>query len=811
MGTPRRLFVCISLLLGVVFAADARGQIKSSLFPTPITSEELEEYAAILSLTAAQSQAIEGAFQEYQQACSAIGQDDIPRFTTDRRAALRDPERQFDIRVQRKFHRRCLAIRARFAALDNQFLEQLDSQLSENQQAIMQHVRQLRERERYRWTLLRIGQVRHEPTIDLTRLIGTIDLTAADYKALAPVIQGYDGALTTSIHRYGSAAVERMLVYGTPQEQNESRRKTIERGIAVLNVNRRWLATMASVLPPQTAAKLQHTYRKEVYHGIVPDLESAHRMFDAVLDMPQLNDEQKTAITAQRDAYIEQHTRLTERIIALLDEMRRSPEFWLAVGSSLVAPLEGLDETHALIDRRKELNREAAETLAALLGEARIRAMRRAAYAEYSGKQTVRLPILKRLPRFMRIQLANDTVAGSPMGGSPVLALFFVQQYPPIKTQWIQQLADELELTESQRDIALTLHEQYVKDLMTQRNAIPQEIINGEQMLWARGEDDSFLPPTLDEVEELHDAKLRIIDSLRQIDTRFFDDLERTVVSPDQAAKLASSRRTRLRSLYLRRSGSRLWVQGSYIGGRSELYELDLLPLLNDIEPPAENAENFNTIRASYNVTSAKLAQQRFTAAQDCKLLADQMLIESFHDGDQYYEFSLIGDNDLARQFNGACERLATAEEHYYQLNLSTPKQLMDLLTPDVARVLEDRFREAAYPDIIEDSQGMHEKLKTALHKPDLSEHEQQAIAELRGEYRQKYRALIDRLVATQRHPRDSGYYRIDDGQVSRNFHDQYSQERQEVEALQFERKELNASFRRRLALILEPEARLDQ
>lgn len=809
MGARHRLSVCISLVVGLCLGSNARGQGNSALFPTPITSDELEEYAAILSLTGAQSQAIEGAFQEYQRACSVMGQDDIPRFNTDRKAALRDPEKQFNIRVQRKFHRRCLAIRTRFEALDNQFLEQLDSQLSENQQAIMQHVRQLRERERYRWTLLRIGQVRHEPTIDLTRLIRTIDLTAADYKALEPVVQGYDGALTTSIRRYGSAAVERMLVYGTPQEQNERRRKTIERGIAVLNVNRRWLATMASVLPPQTAAKLQDTYRKEIYHGIYPDLENAQRKFDAVLDMQQLSDEQRTAITAQRDAYIDQHARLTERIIALLDDMRRSPEFWLAEGSALVAPLEGLDEVHTLMDRRKKLNSEAVEKLSEFLGDGVLLSIRRASYKQYGNREMVRLP--KRLPRFLRIQLANATMAGSLMGGSPVLALFFVQQYPPIKTQWIQQLADELELTESQRDIALTLHDQYVKDLMTQRNAIPQEITKGEESLWARGEDDSFLPPTLDEVKELHDAKLRIIESLRQIDTRFFDDLGRTVVSPDQAAKLAAARRARLRSLYLRRSGSRLWVQGSYIGGRSELYELDLLLLLNDIEPPAENVEQFKSLRAAYDVTSATLAQQRFAAAQDCKLLADQLLVESFQDGDQYYEFSLTGNSDLAREFNAACKRLASAEEQYYQVNLSTPKQLMELLTRDVARLLEDRFRKAAYPKIIEDSQAMHEKLETSLHKPDLGEHEQQAIAELRVEYSQKYRALIDRLVATQRHPRDVGYYRIDHGQVSLNFNSQYGQEHQEVEALKFERKEMNASFRRRLALILEGEDRLDQ
>ncbi len=813
MRAFRRLLICISVVTGqLLLTTQSRGQGWDYLFPPPITSEELEEYATVVSFSTANSQAIEPIFQEYQQAYSAIRQSDIAEFHADRKAMRRDLDAVFDVQLQRKFHRRCLAIRARLTALDDQFFSQLAETLSEDQQSRMGHLQSLRERERYRWTLLRTGQVRFESTIDLTRLLRTIELSDDDRKAIGPVSEGYESALTASVRRYGSALIERMIVWGTEQESQE--RLTLEcnvQGIGVIETNRKWLEAIAGALSLQTAAKLRHAYRKEAYHGIVPDLESAHRMFDAALDKPQLSDEQEVAITAHRDAYIEQHAQLTDRIIALLDQMRRSPEFWMAVRSSLATPLEGLDEAHALMDRRKELNSEAAKTLVEYLGDGGIRSLRRAAYAEYSGKQTVRFPILKRSPRFMRIQLANDTVAGSPMGGSPVLALFFVQQYPPIKTQWIQQLADERELTESQRDIALTLHEQYVKDLMTQRNAIPQEIIKGEELLWARGEDDSFVPPTLDEVEELHHAKLRIIESLRRMDKRFFDDLGRTVVSPDQAAKLATARRTRLRALYLRRSGSRLWVQGWYIGGRSELYELDLLPLLNDIEPPAENVEPFKTLRAAYDVTSATLAQQRFTAAQDCKLLANQMLVESFHDGDQYYEFSLIGDNDLARQFSAACERLASAEEQYYQLNRSTPERLMELLTPDVARELEDRFRKAAYPDIIEDSRAQHEKLEAALGKEGLSEDEQQAIAELRREYIEKYRGLIDQLVATHRHPRETAVYRVEDGRVSRNFDSQDAKQRQEIEALKFERKELNASFRRRLALILEPEDRREQ
>ncbi len=801
----RRLLIGITLVAGfIIVAAEARGQINTTLFPTPITSEELEEYATILSLTTEQSQAIESAFQEYQQACSVIGQNDIPKFNADRKIAQRtNREDAFNVGIQKKFYRRCLAIRTSYEVLDNLFLEQLNSKLTEDQRTQMLHVRLRRERDRYRWTILRTGQVRLESTIDLMRLLRTIELSDDDRKALKLVSEGYEAALTAAVSHYGSALIKRMIVWGDEQTSQEELTLNCNiPGIGVIETNRKWLDTIANALSPQSAVKLRYSYRKEAYHGIVPDLESAHRMFDAVLKKPQLSDDQKSAITSQRDSYINQHTQLTERIIVLLDELRRLPEFWIAVGTSTFVPLKGLKEVLRLMDRRLKLNIQAAKALAEYLGDSGILTLRRAARAQYKGKERVRLPKPNRMQRFMSIKLANSSMRGSPMGGTPVRALFFVQSYPPIKTQWIHQLADELELTDSQRDIAQTLHEQYVTDLKLQSSAIPEKSINGDYKLWTRNEENSFLLPTLNEVEELHSAKMRIIDSFRQTEIRFFEDLGSVIALPKQTAKLAIARRSRLRYLYLHGNGSKLWIKGSYIGGRSKLYEVDLMPLLNGIEPLAENAEQFNTIRNSYDVTTAKLAQKRFQAVHDCKLLADQMLIESFHDGDEYYEFSLIGDNDLARQFIAACNNLASAEEQYYQLNLSTPKQLMELLKKVDAHLLESRFRKAAYPDLIEDAQAMHEKLETVLLKPDLSEHEQNAILKLQLEYTQKYKAFIDKLVATKRHPRDTGQYRIDEGQIT-SVYSQYGQELQEVNALKFERKELNASIQRRLEMIL--------
>lgn len=804
MGALRFSFVCISLLLGIVLATDAQGQIKSTIFPTPITSEDLDEYSSLLSITGEQRQAIEIAFQKYLKECSEIAQDDIARFSAERRASLRDLEQVFDARVHRKYHRRCLAIRSSLELLDNQFLDQLNSQLPEDQQSRMQHVRQLRQRDRFRWTILRGGRVRHEATIDLTRFIKTIDLSTADHKALEPVMQAYDAALTASVLRYGSAGVERWLLFGDPQEEEDRRRKTIEKGIKIIRVNRRWLATMVSVLTPQTAAKLKDTYLKEVYHGIYPDFENAHLKFNAALEIQTLSDDQKAVITVQRDAYIIQHTQLTEKIIAIISKMRLSPDFWMAVGSTLTAPLGGFEDLQNLMASRKKLNSKAVDTLSEYFGDGVRHSIRIAVFKQYGNKENVRLP--KRTPRLMSIKMSNRSMRVAPMGGSPVLALFSVHRYPPISNQRIQHLFEELELSESQCDIAITLYEQYVKELMTQRNAIPKETINSDQLLWVHGEDDSFLLPTLDDVEEIHNAKMRIIEALRQMDKHFFDDMESIFIKPSQMAKLATARRMRMRSLYLQGSGSRLWIHGLYIGGRSKLYELDILTMLDEIEPAEENAEKFNAICDSYDEITAKLAQQRFVAVHDCKLLADQMLIESFNDGDEYYEFSLVGDNALARQFSDACDRLASAEEQYYDLNLSTPKQLMELLTPDTAQLLEDRLRKVAYPDIIKDPQAMHEELESALQKPSLTETMQQAIMNLSAEYSQKYRGLIDKLVAAKRHPRDTAYYRIDDGLIGQVYGSQSGQEQKEINTAKFERKELNAYFQRCLDLIFNPE-----
>ena len=105
----------------------------------------------------------------------------------------------------------------------------------------------------------------------------------------------------------------------------------------------------------------------------------------------------------------------------------------MAGRSSLGAPLERLDEVHSLMDRRKKLNMAAVETLSEYFSDGVLRSIRLASYNEYGNKEKVRLPT--RMPRMMRIQLANGYMRGGPMGGSPVLSLFFVQQYSPIKMQ----------------------------------------------------------------------------------------------------------------------------------------------------------------------------------------------------------------------------------------------------------------------------------------------------------------------------------------------------------------------------------------
>ena len=106
MHDLRRLLVIFLFVAGLsIVATDASAQIKNTLFPTPITSEEFEEYAEILSLTAAQKNAIESIFQEYQQACSDIGQNEIPKFNADRKVAQRsNPGDAFIISIQKKLN-----------------------------------------------------------------------------------------------------------------------------------------------------------------------------------------------------------------------------------------------------------------------------------------------------------------------------------------------------------------------------------------------------------------------------------------------------------------------------------------------------------------------------------------------------------------------------------------------------------------------------------------------------------------------------------------------------------------------------------
>lgn len=811
MRAFRRLLICISVLTGqLLLTTQTRGQGWDYLFPPRITNEDLKEYVAVLALSPAQHQAIEPAYQRYQQADSEIRRGDVAQFHADREALRMRPEKRLDVAVQRKFHRRCLALRARLAALDDQFFAQLEPQLAEDQQPALQHVRLLRERDRYRWTMLRLSSVRPEPMIDLSRLGRVIEMTPEDRQALGPVLEGYEVSLTAAMRRYASALIERMIVFGTLEDDQDAKHfKLIEHGIKILELNRRWLRMITGVLSPQAAAELRRVYRREAYHGIEPDLRSAHRLFDATLKLSHLTDDQRESLAAQRDAYVAEHTSLTERALKIVDDLRRKSLFWRSMNRTDIDPPDRMSTVHELLARRQELNAEAAELLTPYLGKQGLRAVRRDLYEKYGGKEEVRFP--RPTPRFLAIEIGNMTMRGSTGGGSPIFVHGRVANYPPISWRSLARLADQLDLAQPQRETMKRLHEHYVGELTKQRDAIPAHIINSETDLWAASGDVTFHPPTPEEVEARHDAQQQLLDQFQRGDKRFLDELAGTLLTPDQMPQLAAFRRARLRYLYVRGTRSRLFVHNNLLGGWSELYAVDLLTLLDDIKPSEESTEQFAALCSAYDNETAALAQRRFNLALQCKLLGNLLLVESFHDGEEYYEFSLLGDHERARQFEDACRRLQEAQERYYELNVSTYQQLSRLLDPDSVALLVDRFRRAVYPRLFPDEHAAHDELDAVLRKRGLSADQLGAILELQSEYEQQHRALADRIVAAHRHPKDTTYYRFEDGRIMYNPFNEEAEQRQELDVLKFERKELTASVRRRLALILEPEDRRDQ
>jgi Spy/CpxP family protein refolding chaperone len=145
--------------------------------------------------------------------------------------------------------------------------------------------------------------------------------------------------------------------------------------------------------------------------------------------------------------------------------------------------------------------------------------------------------------------------------------------------------------------------------------------------------------------------------------------------------------------------------------------------------------------------------------------------------------------------------RKATDDRKFMvDLNRATLAVLTEALAENQAEMLDTAYKHAAFPSIYNDPDGADRYLTTALQLRDLGESQRDGIDAIIAEYRPAYEKLAEQIAEIHAARADEG------NDFGRERWRTYQEQRNRIEVLDFERRELNAKALRQLREVLTDE-----
>jgi len=183
------LLVCVAVATAVVVAPTVHAQGTSGTLPDPISTPELDEYAAILNLSEQQRQAIEPMHNRYLEQFQQLRSDEIEDFLEQFRGLRRQMFQPNGFEAIKDATRRHRRIMARIESLDSALFNEIQTVLSDDQTTLLPRARLARARERYSSNAIRFATSRNPAArVDLLEVARAVDLPADDRRAIEPVL-----------------------------------------------------------------------------------------------------------------------------------------------------------------------------------------------------------------------------------------------------------------------------------------------------------------------------------------------------------------------------------------------------------------------------------------------------------------------------------------------------------------------------------------------------------------------------------------------------------------------------------------------
>lgn len=829
------LVVLLASQLLLVGRAAAQGTMGA--VPDPITSRELDEYARRLGLSAQQRGALEQYHEAYRAQFAILRDGEIEKYLTEanggggrgmggRGAGMGMLFGNTDRKAIEASLRQLQTINDRIKALDNSLFDQIQTLLTEDQIIALTSVRQSRERERYRTGLSRMATFSNPSTqVDLSDIVVDFTLSPDEKANTAPLLAGYESSLTVATRKLHDDAesstvsmlekLEKMGFTAESMQDNRQRGQMFEafrtvwgeimttmneRASDISDLNRKTERSLAAVLSADNARRLRDSFFRRAYPELRASSNTA-RAFETALKFEDLTEDQRNAITAMRQQYLDSVDQLNEQMADLIDTQRKA-----RTGLDFGGPGGGQggrggggrggqgnnggdnsqdEELRKLREQRQQLVEGMRSQMESTLGPEKTEQLQKlVAQARDRGRD---------------VAVANTMtfVAAAPAGGgaftstTPIVisgdinvADLAVEINGPsrdpfvpaaISDRDVDGYAKRLGLSEDDRTILSGLHAEYADRFAQINDTDIQAVRDADDALWQRNEGGRPTPPTPEAVDHLYTLRRQAIAAIKTLDEQFFNDVQVALLTDAQQPLLDRVRQSRLRAIYNRGSngqgvfninggggrGGRGGPGGGQrmvfttMGGGSGESTVDLSMLVEQSKiTPADPAQLDGSL-AEYEAAATATFQIMFETGMRLRQATDRMAGQFNRGGDRGGNGggnAVNIDGDAIRQAmetDGKAARDAAAA--MTTLNRETLDRLLASLDAVNADILRRDYNRKAFPDIYRDPRSAEPRIEAALALPDLSDQQRGILQAMAIEFHTTYDALCDQMVELER------------------------------------------------------------
>ncbi|HMN96224.1 MAG TPA: hypothetical protein PKC43_07915 [Phycisphaerales bacterium] len=743
-----RVAIFAATLALAAIARPAAAQGTSGQLPDPVSLQELTALLdRYVGASPAQWEQIDAIHDRYKTEFARLRDGEIQKFLDDARKLQGGgiPDRK----LVEDYFRDQTRIESRIRALDSGLFDQIQGVLDETQAVAMPRVRLARERATYR-SPMTMGMFGSAP-VDLTELLGRMELPRAQMAGLDPELVPYEAQLTRELGKLhssmgrmmmdmldalvaeGFAEMDEQEMMANPEKIREMMEamsrimnaiggKSREISGEIVKLNHRARRAVAQKLPPETARRFLREYVTRGYPMLGESTRHAERQLKAALRLRGIDDQQREALSQVLDSWYTEDDRLLEEFMKAADESSAgqsmfdmSPARWEAIQSEAAQRTErrqALDTAH--VDRAKGI---VGPDLAPRIDAVRSGQLDEAHFQpEPSAAELATAPEEPgRRRRFsgdgsLASQIDSTTTAG-----------------------WVRQLG----LSASERSIVEVLHGDYVTRWQAEVSPRIEEITAATTRLYGGFDGERRSDPSA--VDDLYAARTRAIAAIDAVDDEFLSSIRAVFEDED--------RREAIELIALERALDGVTAYGMY-GGFAENHEADV-NLASVLATALEDSAEFDAARAALLAHAEALVQtsrelRRTSLRHQQEMERFNVRFMTLDDGAALPQ----PDDSIQVDMQAASAANAAAAAARAAAAKAATESIGAAISPEAAAQFRRKYNREAFPNIFADRESASRYLDRALDLSDLDDVQRLALEKLRDEYTTAYEALSDRMIA---------------------------------------------------------------